>query len=83
MNKRAMVTDRERESMETVYVQGLRFLDGVLGSHDPLEVAAVLSSLALSLYRTVLSDDDFEEMVDMISDSRGEIKPFRPPGGVQ
>jgi hypothetical protein len=44
--------------------------------HDPLAVAAVLMTQALSLYKTILDPASYDEMVDAISSRRDEVKPF-------
>lgn len=41
---------------------------------DPLMVAAVISTIGFSLYRTMLDDDDYDEMVDAMSNLRDQIK---------
>ena len=45
---------------------------------DPLMVAAVLASTALSLYKTTLPEDDFNDIVDAIANSRDSVRPFLP-----
>jgi len=44
--------------------------------HDPLAVAAVLMTQALSLYKTILDPASYDAMVDAISSRRDEVKPF-------
>jgi len=52
-----------------------------LDKYDPLEVAAVLLAQAMSLYRTVLNNDEYNKMVDSISKLRNEVKPLTPEQG--
>ena len=40
----------------------------------PLEIAGILTAQALALYKTVLSDDEFESIVDSISESRDRVQ---------
>lgn len=49
-----------------------------MDSHSPLEIAAVLLAQAMSIYRTVLDDDDYNKMVDDISRMRGDVKILTP-----
>jgi len=42
----------------------------------PLAVAAVMMTTALRLYKTTLSPEDFEQMMNFISDSRDKIQKF-------
>lgn len=44
--------------------------DGV----DPLIVAAALISLGASIYKTTLSEEDFNLMMDSVSDLRDQIQ---------
>ena len=45
---------------------------------DPLMVAAVLASTALSLYKTTLPEDDFNDIGDALANSRDSVRPFLP-----
>ena len=65
-------------SLESAYTKGLMFADQMLSQHDPLEVAAVMSAIALSLYKTVLPEEDFYKIMDTISESRYDIKSIKP-----
>jgi hypothetical protein len=47
--------------------------------HSPMEVAAIMMTQALSLYRTNMEEDDYNRMVDMISASRTQVKTFDKP----
>jgi hypothetical protein len=44
--------------------------------HSPLEIAAVIMAQALSLYRTMLSEADFEELLETILARRAQVKPL-------
>jgi len=41
-------------------------------------VAAILMTNSLRIYRTVLSDEDYESVVQMILDRRNEVDPYLP-----
>jgi len=43
---------------------------------EPSLVAGVYIAQALRLYKTVLNDDEFNRMVDKISDDRDNIRPL-------
>jgi len=45
---------------------------------DVLEIAAVMATMSLSLYRTVLSDRDYDSIVDSIAAKRYEVKYLTP-----
>ena len=43
---------------------------------NPLAIAAVLASQALGLYKTVLSDKDYDIMVDSLIDKKDSVQPY-------
>lgn len=45
-------------------------------TEEPSLVAGVYVAQAMRLYKTVLTDEEFNRMVDTISDNRENIKPF-------
>jgi hypothetical protein len=44
--------------------------------HDSLEVSALLVRIGLEIYRTTMDQEDFDKIVDFISESRHHIKPL-------
>lgn len=65
--------------METTYLQTLEMFDRwVKEGVKPLDIAAVLVTVGLSLYRTLLSKEDYEIMVDTISEKRHEVRVLTP-----
>lgn len=42
--------------------------------HKPFAVAAVFTMIALQIYKTSLSEEDYQGMVDSISENRNQIK---------
>jgi hypothetical protein len=42
--------------------------------HDPIKIAAILVAQAMSIYKTVLSPEEYERMIDSISDSRDKVQ---------
>ena len=45
-----------------------------MNTHSPLEIAAILMTQSLSIYKTVLDEDEYNRMVDSISDLRDQVK---------
>jgi hypothetical protein len=66
------------EDMLKVYEKVLVFANDMCGKHDHLEVAAIMTTVALGIYRTALEPEDYEAMVDAISNNRDNIKSFKP-----
>jgi hypothetical protein len=70
------MTDRK---LQQLYDNYLEFTDHMVSKHSPMEVAAIMMTQALSLYRSSLNEDEYNKMVDMISMSRTQIKTFDKP----
>ena len=66
----------QTDDIEAVYAAVQGFSTGLMGkmSIDPLVVAAVLASTALSIYKTTLSPEEFDDIVDAIANSRDNVK---------
>jgi len=66
--------------MNELYTAAQGFAGGLMTEFNvnPLAVAAVFSAISLQIYKSSLSDEDFNNMVDTISDSRIEIEGFEP-----
>ena len=62
--------------LEKLYSNYLEFTGHMVGQYDPMEVAAIMMAQALSLYRTTMSDEDYNRMVDSISASRDKVQTF-------
>ena len=52
-----------------------------LDKYRPLEVAAVLLAHAMTLYKTVLNEEDYNKIVDDIGRMRDQVKTLSPEQG--
>lgn len=59
-----------------LYEKYLAFTDQMLIEHSAMEAAAVMIAISMSMYRTSMSETDYNKIVDAISDSRSRIKTF-------
>ena len=64
------------DKMQQIYDNYIEFTDHMVGVHGALEVAAVMMTQALSIYRSAMDPDDYDRMVDAISASRSQVKTF-------
>jgi hypothetical protein len=62
--------------LEQLYSNYLEFTDHMMAKNDPMEVAAIMMAQSLSIYRTTMSDEDYNRMIDSISSSRDKVKTF-------
>ena len=69
-----------RKLMNELYTAAQGFAGGLMTEYNvnPLAVAAVFSAIGLEIYKSSLSEEDFNAMVDTISDTRLEIESFEP-----
>jgi hypothetical protein len=68
---------KEDHNLEDIYNEVILVIEKLLNEkHDPLAVAAVFASQALGLYKTVLSDKDYNTMVKSIVDKKDRVQPF-------
>ena len=68
-----MIKDDELLNLDNNY---LAFTDTQLTEYDPMAVAGVMLAQALSIYKTAMSHEDYNNMVDNISDSRDKVQSF-------
>jgi hypothetical protein len=50
--------------------------DLVGAGYSSMEIGAIMTRVALQIYKTSLSEQDYQKMVDFISSSRDEIEKF-------
>ena len=46
--------------------------------HSALKIAAVLNAVSMSIYKTALSEKDYDKMCETIFDLRHEVHTFNP-----
>lgn len=68
--------EQNNKSTEDLYAKYLQFTGVMLEDYDAMEIAAVMATQALSLYRTCMSEEDYQRMVKSIYESRHEVKTF-------
>lgn len=51
----------------------------MLEDYRPMEVAGVMIAQALRIYKTLLTEDEFNKMMDNISNSRDKVEKFEGP----
>lgn len=49
--------------------------------HSPLEIAAILVAQSMSIYKTMLDSEEYDDMVDSISNMRYNVKELKPDQG--
>ena len=68
---------KEESNMEHIYNEVLIVMERLLKEdQNPLAIAAVLASQAMGLYKTVLSEKDYDTMINSIVDKKDSVQPF-------
>lgn len=62
------------EMLSKLYYEYLVFTDEKLSYYSPAAIAGVMISQALSLYKTILSPEEFESILEKISESGDDVK---------
>lgn len=71
------------EKLENLYQDYWAFHAQMIDKdNDPMEIAAILVAQAMSIYKTILDPEDYERMVDSISDSRDKVQRLEPEQGL-
>jgi hypothetical protein len=66
------------QDLDQLHQQGLELITQALANNDPLEVASMLTVMGLRIYRSVLSAEDYEQMIQTIAERRHDVQIFRP-----
>jgi hypothetical protein len=69
-----MITD---DQLHELYSKNLAFVDDLCGEYGAMEVAAIMMTQALTIYKSAMSEEDYNNMVDSISESRNKVKTFQ------
>jgi hypothetical protein len=65
--------------LQRLYDTFLEFADHMCTEHGPMEVAAIMMAQSLTIYKSAMSEEDYNRMVDNISSSRDKVKTFSKP----
>ena len=66
------------DNLQNLYGSYLEFTSEMVEQYGAMEVAAIMMTQALGIYRTSLDEIDYNNMVDNISSSRNQVKKFIP-----
>ena len=57
------ISDQNEHCIEDLYAKYLQFTSVMLEDYKDIEIAGVMITQALSIYRTVLPEKDYQQMV--------------------
>ena len=65
--------EHDNEEFQEVYNEYIELTNDLLEDFDVLMVAAVMSTIGLSLYKTALSEEDYHKIVTAMYDLKNDI----------
>ena len=68
--------DKNQHCIEDLYAKYLQFTGIMLEEYKDIEIAGTMIAQALSMYRTVLPEEDYQRMVQSIYERRNDVKTF-------
>jgi len=70
------IVDKNPHCLEDLYAKYLQFTGIMLEEYKDIEIAGTMIAQALSMYRTVLPEEDYQHMVKSIYERRNDVKSF-------
>ena len=70
------ITDKNQHSIEDLYSKYLQFTSVMMEDYKDIEIAGIMITQALSIYKTVLPEEDYQRMVNSIYERRNDVKTF-------
>ena len=70
------IADNNPHSIEDLYANYIQFTGIMLEEYKDIEIAGTMIAQALSMYRTVLPEEDYQRMVKSIYERRNDVKSF-------
>ena len=69
------------EDVEKLYKKVMNFADDLLFENEPLAIAAVFNTISLSMWKTMLTEGDYNDMIQAIVDNSDNVKKLSAEGG--
>ena len=66
-------------TLEEIYAKLWTVISELSEHYEPLEVAGVMTAQAMTIYRTMLTPEEYEIMAESIYNSRDKIKKLERP----
>ncbi len=68
----------EEEDIDELYSTIADLAVSLCAEHSALKIAAVLNAVSMSIYKTALSESDYEKMCETIFELRHDVHTFNP-----
>ena len=67
---------KEESEVETLYETFADLATTLSSEHSALAIAAVMNAVAMSIYKTTMSEEDYDKMAELIYDLRHDVQTF-------
>tara|TARA_R100001244_G_scaffold122495_1_gene92159 strand:+ start:185 stop:427 length:243 start_codon:yes stop_codon:yes gene_type:complete len=68
--------DKEAKELQDIYNKIFEESVKHMKTYEPQMVASTLMAIAMRLYKTSLSDDGFQEMLQTVLDAEGDVRSY-------
>ena len=69
-------TKMDKKELDELFNKSFEVNVRLAGEYSVIAVASVLLGQAMRLYKTVLSEDEFNRMMETIQDTSADVKPY-------
>ena len=69
---------KEDTEVEKLYETFANLATQLSAEHSALAIAAVMNAVSMSIYKTAMSEEDYDKMAEMIYELRHDVQTFTP-----
>ena len=69
---------KEQAEVETLYETFANLATQLSTEHSALAIAAVMNAVSMSIYKTAMSEEDYDKMAELIYELRHDVQTFTP-----
>jgi hypothetical protein len=70
------MTEETNDKLDALYMNFLKFTDVMAEEYSAPAIAGVMMAQAMTLYRSILSEEDYDSLIHNIYESRMKVQPF-------
>jgi len=67
---------KEESEVETLYETFADLATTLSSEHSALAIAAVMNAVSMSIYKTAMSEEDYDKMAELIYELRHDVQTF-------
>ena len=74
---------KEQDEVETLYETFADLATTLSSEHSALAIAAVMNAVSMSIYKTAMSEEDYDKMAELIYELRHDVQTFSTESDIQ